>query len=150
MDDLSIPQETVIYYARKRKIIETSILIIGLIAGIYYAIFPVHSDERWNGVILAALAGGFLYLNGNMANNKEPQIILNDKGIQTSTCDFKSWEEITNVKIDLYSKMGNFLLYDYTDGDEKFFIGNLDTDEKQLKYLIKIYQYRYNVRQKNP
>ena len=149
MDDFSIPEETRIYYTTKKYVIQNIILLVAMIIGLYFLIIPSDDDERVLGIILSAVAVVFLYINGKIIANRKPQIIINNKGIETSTCDFKSWNEIYSEKITPGYRTGDFLTYNFIGDDTRFHIGNLDIKNEQLEDLLRVYRNRYDTNKRD-
>ena len=148
-DDPTIPPETIIYYSKSKKIF---LLIVQLvILSIFLYFFSQGNDLLLTtailffGLLVLAFTGSFSNLNNNT-----PQITLNDKGMQTATTPFYTWQEIQNEKI--ISRRVNkvtqtYLTYDSPMGKVSFRIDELGKIE-DLEYLFLIYRNRNRLKNK--
>ncbi|MCR8561882.1 hypothetical protein KXD93_29775 [Mucilaginibacter sp. BJC16-A38] len=142
-DDYSIPVETRVYYSKKKSLPEMILLSGCLGLGIY---FIIATETKIGGAVLCLAALTFLYIDYRIYTNKKPQIMLNDKGIQTSSTSFYSWNRLANeeVKWESTGKNSNYYLtYDYPGGSERLLIDNLDTNKNDLEKLMRVYRGRW-------
>ena len=140
-DNFAIPNETIIYYAKGKILMQMIIWVACIGVGIY--LIPTNSYLIGIGISLAGAFFGFKEYK--KINNREPQIILNEKGIQTISTEFHNWTEINNDKVirEGFGKETNFyLVYNHTDGEEKIKIDDYDIDQKKLNELLNIYRER--------
>lgn len=78
--------------------------------------------------------------------DRNPKIIINNKGIETVNTPFHPWSEITNDKVTLTGSgtkvASTKLSYDYPGGSEKLDIGSYDIRQNELERLLQIYRER--------
>ena len=140
-DDLSIPAETIIYYAKFKSYPQLIIILILLAVSVY---MPVIDKFIMGGII----GLGVIYLafrEYKQATNKAPQIIINSEGIQTTSTVFYAWKYVRNEKIVLRSVRRNvytYLQYDYPGGTELLKIDDYATDRRKLHRLLVVYRGR--------
>ena len=75
--------------------------------------------------------------------NKQPQIIVSDKGIQTSKIPFYPWRDIKGedvVEISEGKTTGYYLIYDCPRGHMKHALSFLDTNYGDLSGILKMYR----------
>ena len=148
-DDLTIANETVIYYLSSKNYTQMAIMLGCLVFGICFLLM---SNSYIIGTILSIIGAYFGYRNYKEAINKEPQIIINEKGIKTISTDFYSWKEIENENV-LCEGSGShtryFLIYDYPFGSEKLKINDYDIDQSSLNKLLIVYRGRSKMKTKN-
>ncbi len=140
-EDPSIPQETAIYYSKSAILVQCIVLLLCLGLGIYLFIIKQYIGA----VLLCAFAGYFIYTEYKKAMNKDAQIILNDKGIETISAGFVAWKDITDdevVTIQAGKSSNTYLQYNYPDGSEKVNINEFDTNKKALENLLHTYRVR--------
>jgi hypothetical protein len=80
--------------------------------------------------------------------NNKPQIIIDNKGIETITTEFKNWTNIESEEViqEGYGKSAkSYLTYWYDDEIfEKIEIDKLDITHQQLENMIRTYRIRNN------
>jgi len=141
-DDLTIPNETIIYYSKVKNSFQMAIMLIALGGGIYLLL---KADSYIIGSIFTICGAYFGYKEYKEATNTEPQIIINDKGIKTISTDFFSWSDIENEEV--ISKgsgkhINYYLNYNYPGGAEHLKIDDYNTDLKSLDKLLILYRGR--------
>lgn len=148
-DDLTVANETVIYYSKGKNFIEMAIMLACLGIGIYLLL---KTEKYFIGSILSIVGVYFSYKEYKEATNTEPQIIINDKGIKTISTDFYSWNDIENEEV-ISEGSGKhthyYLTYDYPDGAEHLKIDDYDTDLRSLNKLLILYRGRSKKRTTN-
>ena len=151
IDDKTIPEETFIYYS---KIICTLVIVslIPLFAfGIFLIVMAVNAKySMWGAVfggvlsIIAVVVG--YYFGYKKLMNREPQLILNSKGIYSNKKGFHKWEEIENCFIvsDTLRVDRAMLKYTHSRGHENINIENLNIKNNGIKLskLLMVYQER--------
>lgn len=141
-DDLAIPNETIIYYSKRKNFFEMAIMLGCLGVGIYLLL---KTDSYILGSILSIVGGYFGFKEFKEATNTEPQIILNDRGIKTISTDFYDWSEIQNEEV-ISEGSGKhthyYLTYNNPGGAEHLQIDNYDTDQRALNKLLILYRGR--------
>ncbi len=143
-DDFTIPDETVIYYSKSKNFLEMAIMLVCLGVGIYLIL---KTDSYIFGSILSVIGAYFAYKEYKEATNTEPQIIINDKGIETISTDFYNWNDIENEKV-ISKGSGKhthyYLTYNFPHGTEHLQIDGYDTDIRRLNKLLILYRGRSN------
>lgn len=95
IDDLSVPSETSGYHS-KPLIYFYLFIALFTVVGFVYA----HTCNILMSVIAALIVVMVWHLsNKNKFKKEEPQIILNDKGVETISTGFTSWENIENEQV---------------------------------------------------
>jgi hypothetical protein len=141
-DDISVPNETKIFYSKGLNFFEM-IMMIGCIGfGIYLII---KFDSYFFGTLLSIFGAYFGYKEFKEATNTEPQIILNEKGIKTISTRFYEWEEIKNEEV-ISQGSGRYiryyLVYNYPNGREYLKIDDFETNQSSLNKLLTLYRGR--------
>ena len=140
-DDAAVPAETIIYYAKGKNLLQ---MISGLlvVAGGIYGL--VTSESYW--ISIGLIMGGVIlvFTELRQATNRKPQIIINNKGMQTISTPFYKWSEISNEEVteELRNPVRFYLTYDHPSGKEELQINNYATNRNQLENLIHIYRGR--------
>jgi hypothetical protein len=141
-DDLTIPNETIIYYSKGGNFVEMAVMLGCLGVGIYLL---VKTDSYILGSILSIVGVYFSFKEYKEATNTEPQIILNEKGIKTISTDFYNWSEIENEEV-ISEGSGKhthyYLTYDHPNGAEHLQIDDYETDQRSLNKLLIVYRGR--------
>ena len=146
VNDKTIPNETVIYYSKTISIMLIVSLILSFAFGALFLIFAVVEK-----IYLAALFGTFImifsvvvgYFYGyKKLKNREPQLILNNKGICNKT-GFYKWEEIGKHVI-ITTGRSAYLKYMHPRGEESINISYLNIKNNGLKLskLLMVYRER--------
>ncbi len=142
-DDYTIPNETLIYYSKVKNFIEMAVMLGCLVFGIYLLAV---TDNYIIGFGFSLFGAYFSYKEFKEATNVEPQIIINEKGIQTISTQFYNWVDIENeVVISEGSSrhINYYLTYDHPGGREKLKIDDYKTDLNTLNKLLTLYRGRY-------
>jgi hypothetical protein len=142
VDDLTIDNETRIYYSKLKNYLEFIFGLLMLAVGIF--ILLIKKEYIW-GSIISAIGVYFSITEFKEATNNDPQIILSNKGIQTSTTKFYPWKEIKNAKVKMERTSKNiyfYLVYDYPDGSEEVLLDDLKIKVEKLEELLKLYKGR--------
>jgi hypothetical protein len=144
IEDFTVPEETIIYYSKTKNFLEVIVWVVCTIAGVYMANLG-GSGIIW-GIIISFFGAFMTYKEFKEATNTKPQIILNDKGIQTVSTHFYEWKDIRNeeaVSQGSGKNISYYLTYQYPRGDEHLQIDDYATDMKQLNKLLVLYRGRY-------
>ncbi len=146
-EDYSLPPKTIIKYSKSLGLFELiiSILIIGV--GIYFVTKGTNKSYVLGGVMgLIGIYSSIKELR-KFLNNK-PQIIIDNKGIETITAEFKNWSNIESEEViqEGYRKSAkSYLTYWYDEEIfEKIEIDQLDITHQQLENIIRTYRIRNN------
>ena len=142
-DDFIVPAETIIYYSKGKNLVEMSVMILVLGMGIYLIVQDVN---LFLGLIFSGVGIYFGYREYRQATNKTPQLIINEKGLETVTAGFYVWNQI--YKEDVISKRSGkhtnfYLSYNHPNGNELLHIDDLETDYQTLIHLLMVYRGRY-------
>lgn len=141
-EDLTILPETIIYYSKGKNYLEMVVMLGCLALGIYL-IF--NTDNLIFGIILSLIGAYFSYKEFKEATNTEPQIILNEDGIQTITTEFCNWKDIEYEDVEIHGSgkhTNYFLTYKHLYGSETLLIDDYEIDYLELRKLLKIYRSR--------
>lgn len=143
-EDYSVPSQYVIYYSIIKNTYQFTIMLLCLVGGIYLL---VNSDSYFLGTLLT-LTGVYLGFEGlKKVFDRNPQITMSNKGIETINTEFKNWSEVKNEEV-LMEGSGKhrdfYLIYDYKKGFEKLKINDYDISPKKLENLIRTYRIRNN------
>jgi hypothetical protein len=146
-EDYSLPPKTIIKYSKSLGLFELiiSILIIGV--GIYFITKGTNKSYVLGGIMgLIGIYSSIKELR-KFLNNK-PQIIIDKKGIETITAEFKNWSNIESEEViqEGYGKSAkSYLTYWYDEEIfEKIEIDQLDITHQQLENIIRTYRIRNN------
>ena len=146
-EDYSLPPKTIIKYSKSLGLFELiiSILIIGV--GIYFITKGTNKSYVLGGIMgLIGIYSSIKELR-KFLNNK-PQIIIDKKGIETITAEFKNWSNIESEEViqEGYGKSAkSYLTYWYDEEIfEKIEIDQLDVTHQQLENIIRTYRIRNN------
>ncbi len=102
-------------------------------------------DSYIFGSILSILGAYLSFREFKQATNTEPQIIVNENGIETISTEFYNWNVIENEEVvsEGSGKHTNYyLIYDHPDGSEHLKIDDYDTDMRKLNRLLILYRGR--------
>lgn len=142
LEDISIPAKTEIRYSKLMSItnIITAILISSV--GIYLLI----DKSLFIGSVALCIGVYIVFNNYKKILNREPQIIIDSKGIITKTAGFKSWLKIKDEDVILegYGKSERcYFVYFYNKNNyEKIEVQPLDITPTELKKAIITHRIR--------
>lgn len=138
IDDIEIPIETKIYYSKSKSYFEM-VSMLGCVAfGIYLIIV---GKSYLLGAIFLLLGAYLAYKEYKVAKNVIPQIIINEKGIETISTGFCKWVDIENEEVKRISK-NLFLTFNYPNGYALIKIDDFDTSLSSLSKLLILYRGR--------
>lgn len=141
-DDLTVQNETIIYYSKGSNFVEMIFMLLLVGVGIYLL---AKTDSYVIGSVLTLLGAYQSFKEYKEATNTEPQIILNEKGIKTINTDFYSWNEIENEEV-ISQGSGKhthyYLTYDHPNGAEHLQIDDYETNQRDLNKLLILYRGR--------
>jgi hypothetical protein len=92
MTDDSIPTETLIFYSKKKAITNIVGFSIVICIALVFALVDAGSyfiDAIW--IVISLL---IIYSSVKRLKNRNPIVIMNEKGIQTSSAPFYEWKDI--------------------------------------------------------
>lgn len=142
-DDPTIPNETIITYARGKNFAEM-LLMLGVAA---LGVYLTAKTDRYVVGPMAILAGTIIaFKEYRQATNREPQIILNEKGIRLFSNRFYDWNEIQNEEV-VSERAGKYtrhyyLRFYHRQGSISLKIDNYNTDKERLNSLLILYKGR--------
>ncbi|MGX7688159.1 hypothetical protein ACWA1C_13430 [Flectobacillus roseus] len=138
-DDLTIPNETIIYYSKFGNFIEMAGMLGCLGLGIFLI---VEMDSYIFGSIISIIGAYSSVKEYKEATNTEPQIILNEMGIKTISTDFYKWSEIKKEEV-ISRGHGKdtkyYLTFYHPNGIEYLPIDDYETDQRNLNKLLILY-----------
>jgi len=142
VDDLSVPSETYIYHSKSLIYFYFFIALFTIAGNVY-----VFTHNILASVITALIVVMiFLQLNVKKLKRKRPQIILNDKGIETVSAGFASWENIKNEQVFVVSAGKNtkyYLNYEISEVQESVLLTGLNIGDGKMTKLLILYRNRY-------
>ncbi|WGD33698.1 hypothetical protein [Olleya sp. YS] len=151
-EDISIPEDTKIYYSFSSALFIVLFMIIATIAGIYLISKNSNSSVLIGGVLIAV---GLFSLREayKKLTNREPQIIINSEGIYTEDNKFKGWVNIHEERI-LSEGFGSSTKYFLAFSDDnynftKIELENLNIKASKLENLLRTYRIRFNKKNQN-
>ena len=136
-DDISVPKETIIYYSRKTILL---MLIVFLGLG-FFGVFLLFEKE-YLGLLFLGIGIYFSFDQAKKLRDKNPQIVLNDKGIKLKNENLVSWNKIFNDRVFSESNgksSTNYLAFNA----EKIVIDELTIEYEELENLLHVYRVRY-------
>ena len=148
-EDLTIPNETIIYYSKGKNLVEMAVMLCCSGIGVYLL---VKTDSYIIGSVFSVVGAYFGFKEYKEATNTESQITINSKGIKTISTDFYNWNDIENEEVISEGSgkhMHNYLIYDHPDGAEHLQIDDYDTDQRSLNRLLILYRGRSKKKTKN-
>ena len=148
-DDLTVASETTVYYSRRKGLFGMAMMLVPLGIGIYLVI---NSDRYVLGIVVAAIGAFVIFRSFKVASDKQPQIIISNKGIETISTGFYSWDEIMNEEVSSEGSGSDtryYLKYDHLHGSERLLIDEYDTDQRKLTSLLILYRGRFEKRKRN-
>ncbi len=142
LDDLSIPDETIIYYSKTKGLLQITLIL----AFLGYAVYTLILRSS-NTIAVAIILVGLYYMYGSFKHilNRTPQIILSNKGVQTVSTSFYGWKDILveEVRCEIEGRSTiKYFTYAYPGGLEKLKIHDYDISGDSLENLLRIYRGR--------
>lgn len=145
-DDLSVPDETNIYFSKRKSFLHLLIMLI--VVGC--CIFLINSSNHIAGYLIVVLGVYFTFKEFMKIINKLPQITINADGIRTISTDFYNWNEIKNEEVIDESSgkhIRHYLTYEHPNGIEQLLINDYAIDKSSLNKLLILYRGRNNQKQ---
>jgi len=143
-DDPTVPYETAIYYGKVQNFFEMLIWVVMVGMGVFVLIgesYPII------GILMIGIGGYVAIKEFKQATNNEPQIILNDMGMQTISAGFYKWSEIRNEEVKMRGSGKSvrfYFIYDHPLGSEDISIDDFKINKKELEKLMRVYRGRFN------
>ena len=143
-DDLSIPSESVIRFSKGKMLVEMALILIVVFLSIYFLYNNENGRFFWMLIIVLGIIR--MFKRYRQSRNKNPQLILNEKGIETVAEGFTPWKNVFDEEV-VGERSGKtssyYLTYHNQRGIQKLMIDDLDTDYNRLMHLLKVYRGRY-------
>jgi len=143
IDDPTIAPVTKIFYSKFNLIYELLLMTACLSFGVYLLI----TKDSWIfGTVLILVGAFFAVKDFKKLSTFEPQIILDDKGIEIIG-DRYSWTEIQDftATLETFGKNSNsYLILETSSGTIKMNIDDYDTTFRQLRHILTIYKGRFD------
>lgn len=134
-DDVRVPAETRIFYS-KSTLIFLFIINVGMIS--IGALLSLRKE--YFGLILLVFGLYNIYDQIKKLRNKNPQIIISDKGIELNNEELVSWNDIHNDRVFSSGRRpNNYLAFN----DEMIEIDELTIKFDELENLLNVYRVRF-------
>lgn len=140
-DQPGIPEETAIYYPKRKDMNGIIFFILGLIATLIF--FWLKGEKQT--LILSVLLVYYIWKNVRSFLKNVPGIVLSEKGIETSDCGLVGWNFISDEKVVREDDDGEsfYLVFKYPEGEEKISIGSLSLTPLEIHKLLQVYRGRF-------
>tara|TARA_R110002072_G_scaffold302651_1_gene487084 strand:+ start:899 stop:1726 length:828 start_codon:yes stop_codon:yes gene_type:complete len=141
-EDYSVPKSKKIYYSKTSNLIQMFIMLACSVFGIFLI---VDSESYIVGSLLIIVGIYFAYEYFKKSTISEPQIKIDDKGIETVNVNFKNWSEIKNEEVIFINngKSSNaYLNFDFKGGFESLEITDFNITPKEMENLLRTYRIR--------
>jgi uncharacterized membrane protein YobD (UPF0266 family) len=144
-DNNSLPAETIIRFSRGKAAM--SFIFAVLLSA--FAIINYSQKIYFFALLLIAATAYLIYTGIKIIWDRSPQLILNDKGIETKKNGFISWKDLSNEQVVIhqsqYSRRGPTTVLEYDDsfGTIEFNIDKLDITAERLGEMLYAYRKRY-------
>ena len=147
IDDLSVPSEKHIYHSKAITYFNLFIALFTIVGFVFF----LTDNILISGIAVFIVIVVFQYLNRDKLKREQPQIILNDKGIETISAGFISWENIKNehVYIIRAGKSSKYYLnYEVFERQESVLLTGLNIGDGRMAKLLILYRNRYEQQNK--
>ncbi|HMG82021.1 MAG TPA: hypothetical protein VK559_03220 [Ferruginibacter sp.] len=144
-DDLTVPDETVVYFSKKQALFG-ALLGVGMVA---LGIFLFKGNEI-TAVILFGVGLFTMYNQYKEYKNTDPQVTLNNEGIESAGTSFFNWKDISDEDVDVVSSgksSTSYLVYYCPSGNVRLNISDFTTSTSELRHLLDVYRGRANKKQ---
>ncbi len=146
-EDPKVPQETKIYFSITTAFFIVLFLSIGVTSGAYL-MFEEKNKDFLIGLFMFIICLFILTQAFKKLINREPQLILNHKGITLSDNTFVSWSEIYELEI-IREGFGNSAQHYLIFCDSNYNYSKIEVDSfnlsiRKLENSLQTYQIRYN------
>ena len=146
-EDPKVPQETKIYFSITTAFFIVLFLSIGVTSGAYL-MFEEKNKDFLIGLFMFIICLFILTQAFKKLINREPQLILNHKGITLSDNTFVSWSEIYELEI-IREGFGNSAQHYLKFCDSNYNYSKIEIDRfnlsiRKLENSLQTYQIRYN------
>lgn len=144
IDDYAVPEETAIYYSKKKVFFQILLMLALMGLGIYLLI--AGTNYIISG-LLVAFGAYFGFSEYKKSLDRSPQIILNSKGVETASMTFYEWKDITNEETVVHNTgkhTVHYFNYDCPEGSEHIDIDEYEINWRELGNLLRVYRGRYS------
>lgn len=128
-DDDTVPQETIVYYATSALIFNLVIYTLSFFAIIYYFF-----ENIWMILLSIAVCLYLIYDLLKKLRDRNPQIIINSKGIQLKNKKLVPWNKVHNDSLS-----GNHLVFN----NEEIEIEYFNIKNHEIEHLLHVYRIRF-------
>lgn len=146
-DDLEVPPIVHIHYDKLTNGVQLILSIASMAAPIY-----ILTESKYGlGALGALLVGYFIVKNYREYTNRESQITLSAKGIETKESGFHSWDEIRGEDTELRGSTKHrtsWFFYYVEDDMVQVCLDDLEKDRFEVYDLLKVYRGRYEADRK--
>ena len=144
-EDLLLPPVTEIYYSKGKTLLLALASLGFMVLGIYMILSPGTSTA--SGVVLMLLGGLGAFWQFKKVTDRNPQLIIDDKGIRTASGDFFAWPAINGEDVifrDGRRVRKSYLIFDHRGRQEKIQITDYAVSRKRLAHLLRTYRIRHD------
>lgn len=144
-DDFNVPNESIIYYSRSKNLMELIIMAALVVGGFYF----LYEESYIMAAVLIGVGTWGVFKEYKEYSNTNPQININDKGIETAFCEFVPWNHIRNEQVEREGSGKHIkfkLTYEAYDELQEVYIDEYDTNEASLEHLLQVYRVRFQKR----
>lgn len=142
IDDPEVPAETLIFYSRKMMALYVLLAVAMMGYGGYSILIP---KDYIIGSLLIIVPAILLLIGIKNISLSKPQIVLNNKGIQTADEPFVPWSQITGEEVKWVDRgkiTGWHLLYNHPGGRVDIHLGDLAVKYQDVAYMLGVYRRR--------
>ncbi len=146
-DDFNLPNESIIYYSRSKNLLELIIMAALVFGGFYF----LYEESYLFAAIIIGVGTWGVFKEYKEYSNTNPQITINDKGIETAFCEFVPWNHIRDEQVEREGSGKHIkfkLTYEAYDELQEVYIDEYDTNEASLEHLLQVYRVRFQKRNK--
>ncbi|MHA7943714.1 hypothetical protein ACJOV8_011635 [Formosa sp. 3Alg 14/1] len=143
-EDCSLPIRTRVYFSKFKSTYNFILMLICLFTGLFLLL---KSDSYIIGTGLSLVGAYLAYKELKPLLNNAAQLIIDNKGIETTASNFKSWAEIKHEEV-IMEGAGKttrfYLIYTYNNGSEKLLLDDFNMSPKDIETALRTYRIRYN------
>lgn len=141
-DQPDVPEETVIYYPKRKDMNTIIFFTLGLIATLIF--FWLKGEKQT--LILSVLLVYYIWKNVRSFFQNVPGIVLSEKGIKTTDCGLVGWDFISDEKVVREDDDGEsfYLVFRHPGGKEKISVGSLSKTPLEIHMLLWVYRGRFD------
>jgi hypothetical protein len=142
-DDVLIPEEMIIHFSILKAVFSIIIWGSALCFGIYIY------NRNAKAIVIIGLTAYILFLKSKNLVNREPQILINNSGIQLENEKLISWREIKDERLVVEKNYGRakirkkYLSFSTENSSYNILINSLDISFGNLENALQVYRFRY-------